>query len=261
MPAYGNLDTAIAGELYGLHPRTVESWRAAEQINFGVPVFTYEGEDFSDGNGSIYNVKQDTTIITLDADLVASNVITTTLTIDGVAQTPVATTFITNHDTTMTTHKNALEAAITNLAVTLTDGTNNREFTILLKGSNFTSTTSVVTLGASQAVATITYTTAQVFVGMSVITHKSLSGSVGYYEAEEAVNVLTDGWIYSATTAVAVSANTDAYVIWTGGSADQGKLTPASSGNYVTNMKFRNTLATAGLAVVEVRGQYTDATP
>ena len=177
MPAYDNLNQAIPGLLFGLNARRkIETWKATEEMGFGIPVFGYEGDEL---NG--YPAKQDMGIITLDADLVTSNVITTTFTIDGVAQTPVATPFDTDHDTTMDNHKDALEAAITNLEVTLTDGIDNRQFTCFLKGKNV-QVASAVTLGASQAGIVITYNNNQVFLGVSSFTQISNVNSVGVNE-------------------------------------------------------------------------------
>lgn len=256
MGAYNNLDTAIAGLKIGVgFADRVETFKAAEVIAFGSPVFVYEGDEL---NG--YNVKQDVSTITLDADLVTSNVITTILTIDGVAQSAVASTFDTDHDTTMDNHEAALEAAFSGLAVTLTDATNNRQFTLTYKGVNMSLVTSVVTLGASQAGVTIAYTNGQVFAGVALFSQKGYVDNVGQYNQYDAMNVLSRGQLY-VNTGGAVNANTDAYVVWDGTSANQKKFSGTASGNYVTNCKFRSTLAAAGLALLEVNGQNKDATP
>ncbi len=260
MGAYNDLDKSFPGLVYGTGPKEYESWRAGEIIDFGAPVFSYEGDDFSEGgDGVVYNAKQDTSTITLDGDLVTSNVITTTVTVDGVAQTPVASTFITDHDTTMALHVTDLEAAITGLDVTLTDGTNNRVFDLLIKGSNINLVTSVVTAGGGQAGTTIAYTNTQVFVGVASYTSKSLTDSVGDYQLNEAINVLTIGKLY-VKTAAAVDSNTDAFVELAIG-ADQGLFIATLADNYDTKCKFRSTLAAAGNALIEVRGQNRDATP
>lgn len=250
MGAYETLDASIAGLKNGSmqsHEKIV-TYKAAEQINFGVPVFGYAGD-----NLNCWNAKRDTAIALLDADLVTSNVYT--LTINGTA---VATTFNTDHDTTMDDVKSNIEAAFPSATVTLTDATNNREVTIFQEGTNFT-VTGVVTLGASQAGVTITYTTGQIFLGVSVITHSSYVGSVGYYVQYDAVNVMEYGEVYVNTDG-AVNANVDAYVIWNY-TADQGEFTATATDNYAVGCKFKSTLAAAGLAIVEVRGQQLDATP
>lgn len=254
MAAYGNIDQAFPGLLFGLNARRqIETWRATEEMGFGIPVFGYVGDALN-----MYPAKQDIGIITLDADFVLDNVITTTLTIDGVAQTPVATTWDTDHDTTMDNHKDDLEAAFTGLEVTLTDATDNREFTLFLKGKNI-QVASVITLGASQANITITYNNNQIFLGVTSFTQKGSIDTVGVNEENDPSNVLTHGklWVEPDTT---VQANTDAYVIWQIG-ADQGKFTATATNNYATGCKFRENTTSQGYSVVEVNGQNIDATP
>lgn len=254
MGAYDNLDPAIAGLILGIDGRKqVDTFVAQETIEFGAPVFGYVGDD-----DKCWNVKRDTGIITLDADLVTANVITTTVTVDGVAQTPVATTFATDHDTTMANHKADLEAAISGLTVTLTDATNNRQFTLLKKGSNLI-VASVVTLGASQAGITITYSNGQVFLGVAGFEQVSaFVNERGSYFQYDPVNVGTYGkiWVLSS---VVISSHTDAYVIWE--ITNQTKFTNVASGNYDIKARFRSTNTAAGLVLLEVRGQQTDATP
>ncbi len=254
MGAYNNLDPAIAGLILGINGRKqIDTFVAQEQIEFGDPVMGYEGED-----NKGYNVKQDKATITLDADLVTSNVITTTITIDGVAQSAIATTFDTSHDNTMDLHEAAIEAAISGIAVTLTDGTNNRQFTLLHKGHNINLITSVVTLGASQAGVTIAYTNGQVFLGIAVFEHTSFNDSRGSYFQYDPMNVMTYGKIW-VNSSIAVNAHVDAYVIWQ--ITNQKKFTSVSTNNYDVKCKFRSTNTAAGLVLLEVRGQQLDSTP
>lgn len=87
----------------------------------------------------------------LSADLVTSNVITTTVTLNGTALTPVATTFSVDHDTTMAAHIAAL-AALSGVTAVAGSDANGRSFIITGDDANdIVSATSVVTLGASQA--------------------------------------------------------------------------------------------------------------
>ena len=257
MGAYESLDTAIAGLKIGTGMSRVEgTWKAAETILFGAPVFGYAGDSLN-----AYNVKQDIATITLDADLVTANVITTTLTIDGVAQAAVATTFITDHDTTMTAHGDALEAAFSGLVVTYTDVTDNRQFTLTHKGVNMSLVASVVTAGGSQAGIVIAYDNGQVFLGIALFTQVAAGvDSVGYYVANDSLNILTRGQIW-VLAAAAVNANTAAYVIWDGTSANQKKFTGTATDNYDVGCRFRKTTTAAGLTIVEVNGQQLDATP
>lgn len=256
MGDYGNMDSAFAGLLHdSAYNRNIRTRaNGQERIDWGVGVFAYEGDDV---NG--YTVHQDIGVITLDADLVTDNVITTTLTIDGIVAAPVATTFNTDHDTTMDDHVSALETAFPGLVVTLTDGVNNREFTLFYKGKTIDEITSVVTLGASQAGITITYDNGQIFDGVSVFTQKGGKSTIGYYPQYAAVNVLERGFIWVETDG-AVDSGQDAYIIWQAG-ADQGKFTATETDNYETGCKFRTSRSDAGLALVEVNGIHKDATP
>lgn len=254
MGAYGNIDQAFPGLLFGLNARRkIETWKAIEEIGFGIPVFGYAEDELN-----MYPARQDIGIITLDADFVADNVITTTLTIDGVAQTPVATTWDSDHDTTMTAHKDDLEAAFSGLEVTLTDATNNRVFELFWKNKNV-QVASVITLGASQAGITISYNNNQVFLGVTSFTQKGSVDTVGVNEEGDPSNVLTHGklWVDPNGT---VQANTDAYVIWQIG-ANQGKFTATATDNYATGCKFRKDTTSQGYSIVEVNGQNIDATP
>jgi hypothetical protein len=254
MADYGNQGTPFAGMVHDIdfgHDRTRKC--AEESIDWGIPIFSYPGDDI---NG--YTIKQDVSVILLDADLVTDNTITTTLTIDGVAQTPVATAFDTNHDTTMTNHKNDLEAAFANLTVTLTDDVDNREFTLLLKGENITLLTSVVTGGASQAGTTITYSNGQIFQGFARFTQQG-DLEVGSYYENEAMNVRERGFIW-VDASLAVNDGEDVYVIWQTG-ANQGKITNVATDNYETECKFRGNTTGAGAVLVEVNGIHTDVTP
>lgn len=254
MGAYNNTEPAFAGLVHDIKAgnRRTSTWRAGEQLGFGIGAFGYEGDDVN-----VYSAKQDEATITLDADFVASNVITTTVTIDGVAQSPVATTWVDTHDNMMDAHKADLEAAISGLVVTLTDSVDNRQFTLLYKGGNINTVVSVVTLGASQAGITIGYGTAQIFLGVTQYTAKATVDNVGVYEEDDAVNVLEIGKIWVEVNG-AVNANTDAFCIMTIGS-DQSKFNGTDT-NYVTNAKFRSTVAAAGIALLELRGQNTDTT-
>lgn len=251
MSAYNDFEKAVAGLKYGLDSKA-ESWIAAEIIQFGAACFSYNDEDFSQGQGKVWNKKIDVYTETLDADLVTSNVITTTLTIDGVAQTPVATTFVTDHDTTMDAHVTALEAAFSGLTVTLTDATDNRQFTFFYKGSTISSS-GVVTLGASQAgVTDAEGTTQQIFVGVAMfVQNEALVSSVGYYAAGVVVAVMTEGLIWVSVLA-ATNANVAAYV--TDNLTNVGAFTSTSTNNYNIGCYFRSKTTAAGLILLEVRG-------
>ncbi len=240
MAAYGNMDSAIQGLKSGLDSQ-VETWAAGEAIDYGAPVFGYEGDSVN-----AYGAKTDTVALTLDADLVTDNTIT--FTING---EDVAVAFDTDHGTTMDNAVAAIEAAIDGISATLTDATDNRQITLFLKGSNLTAT-ATVTGGGSQAGITGSSSSAQIFLGVALAVARSEVGSAGGYSSGEDVNVLVGGyiWVYASK---AVNANTDVYVINAIG-ATQGQFTDSSSG-YDCGCRFRGTISEAGLVLVEVNGQ------
>lgn len=92
--------------------------------------------------------------VVFDADLITDNDID--MTINGVAITQVP--FNTDHDTTMTDLKTQIETDITNSTVTLLDtGGNNRDFTIEITDTTPSISSAVVTGGASQAIAALSF--------------------------------------------------------------------------------------------------------
>lgn len=247
MGAYGRMDEAIAGLKVGVESQRVGTFACAETAGIlpGTPVFGYSGD-----SKNAYKIRLDTSTNTLDADLVTSNVITMTPTIEGVAQTPIAVTFDTDHDTTMDAIKAAIEAAISGAVVTLTDATNNRVFVVFVKGKNV-SFSCVVTLGASQATVTSASTTVQIFLGVAMFTQVlTYVGSVGTYVYGDAINVMEIGVLW-VPTAGAVSANTKAYVVSAIG-ATQGLF---STSGYSLEARYRDSVSAAGLVKLEVRGQ------
>lgn len=251
MAAYENMDVAIAGLTVGsIYDTRIEgTWVAKEIITFGEPAFGYEGNA-----DDCYEAQEDTNTVLFDADFVAANIITFTITVDGTEQTPVAIPYnVGGQADTMADIVIALEAAITGLDATRTDiSGDDRTLEIFVEGSTI-STVAVVTLGSSQAGATITISTAQVFLGIARFDQKYvLSGNDGQYEVDDMVNVVAEGRIY-VNCIEAVNANTSAYVVTTG--ANKGKFSLTSTDNYDVNCIFRATTTEAGLVPVEVRGQ------
>lgn len=248
MGAYDNLDVAVAGLAYGWEDDDVSTGVAQEAINFGAPVFGYEGEE-----DKVYNAHRDYGKLVLDADLVTSNVYT--ITINGEA---VATTFNTDHDTTMddiitNINGNATVQALPAEAELDAGDTDNR--TVIVKGKGVDITVSgAVTLGASQAAVTVTHSIWSKFLGVAQITAKSTrttGSTTSVYEQYDSVNIRESGQIYIDAVA-GVEDKEAAYVIYAIG-ADQGKFTNSSSGTYDTKAKFRSNVSD-GLARVELRG-------
>jgi hypothetical protein len=250
---YGNIAGKIAGEKMALGSR-VQSKRVAETlgIDYGYPVFGYVGND-----KDIFKFHNNVAVVTYDADFVASNSIA--LSVDSVAITAVV--FNTNHDTTMTDLKEQIQADITGAVVTLTDATNNRQLTITIEDDGDRVATSTVTGGASQAVATITYSSSMIFKGLTMITHQEsapktdLEGNVleagdALYELKDAANVMIDGAI-NVVTGAAVSSGKQAYVVATG--AEQGKITDVDTDNIIlSGVTINETVDSAGIAEVRI---------
>lgn len=226
--------SAVAGLLLGGADTRVDAFLAAEDIEFGRPLFAYPGEK------KVYPFYNDTAKLVFDADFVASNTIDITVNTVAAAQV----TFDTDHDTTAGLVKDAI-AALTGVECVLDPAdTNNRTFLIRVKGATAV-VTEAVAAGASQASGTITYQSGQVYVGLSLRSQK-LGGK---YEAKKEVNVLERGKCYCEAN-VAVKENLDAYVDNAG--ADAGKLNITGT---LISAVFRSTTSAAGLAVVETNGQ------
>lgn len=232
MGAYDEMDVAKAGYLVGIdHDIDTGCAKQAAGIEFGYPVFGYLGDSVS-----VYSFKKDVSKLVFDADFVSLNSIV--VTVNGVASSAVV--FATDHDTTAALVVAALNAMTGVEAVLDTADTDNRTFLIRTKGIACVSS-AVVTLGASQATATPTATTGMVFLGIA----KSEQNDAGLYELNDAVNNVITGKVYGEC-GTAVNANAVGYVADTGKFANAGVLLP---------VRFKSTLAAAGIAIVEIQGQ------
>jgi len=243
MAMYGDMDIARAGMLDGLD-HEVESKVAVSATQFGDPLFVKDGDETF-----AYLPKTDVATVLLSADLVASNVITSTVTLNGVAFTAVANTYATAHADSMTAHIALIEALT---GVTCVAGTTNRAFVVTGESYANVSITTVVTLGASQATASITYTSTQKFGGVANISHRSYIDSKGEYPAGDQVNVMNEGRIWvRVPSGLTLCANKDAYVISNSDNADYKKFTATATSNISANAKFKNN-PVGGLALVYV---------
>jgi hypothetical protein len=234
MAEYDNMDNAFEGMLYGVanYNRIEGGWAAAEAggIGFGKPAFAYVGDE-----KNLYNYLNDTAKIVFDADFVASNLINAT--VNGVSIAEV--TFTTDHDTTAELLVAAFAALDGVKCILDSNDANNRTFLVQSKGLANTST-AVVTAGASQAVATITYDSSQVYVGTTC----SVQNSLGYYEQYDAVNVVAEGEVW-VVPVLAVQAQESAYV--DGAGADIGAFTDS------TGVAVAATYRSSGVADALVR--------
>jgi len=172
----------------------VLSPRAFDEIPIGRGVAKVTGVDYQ-----VRLPEQNLSTIVLSADLVTSNSIA--VSVNGVALTPIV--FDNSHLDTM----NLIAAAIElepGIASAVVGGANDRTITVISdNGETSTINSFVVTLGASQATATITNTTSDTLYGLALrIQNKmnlySQAGSDGaspYYEGD-CVSMLTKGRAY-----------------------------------------------------------------
>ena len=232
MSEYGTLDKALPGLLYGIES-DVRSGAANAAIDFGAPVFIDVGEDVK-----VRPFVKDETIVTYDADFVASNSIAAS--VNGVAITPVV--YATSHAATFAALVAALDA-LSGVDIVSSNATT-RVIRLRTKGTTLTFT-STVTLGASQAVATQQASTSYLFGGVALRTAKNLVSGVARYEAKDPVNVLQEGTVW-VTTADAVSSQKAVYL------TSAGAWTDEVTGNILTPYTFRTSTTGAGLAVIEV---------
>ena len=180
MTAYGKMDKAIEGLLYGLN-RNVESRSAVGEVGFGKAITAPVGS--ADTGAS---AKAETAKVLLDADLVTGNTIN--IVVNGTTIPQI--TFASSHVLTM----GAIATAIVNQgfeAVVNSEVSGSRELLIRTSGS-LAVVTFVIASGGSQAGVTITGTTTEVFVGISIFTQKQ----DGVYNATESISVLEEGDIW-----------------------------------------------------------------
>ena len=238
MTAYGNIDAGVAGLQQGFD-NVVVSKTAAETIKFGAPAMQYKGDD------KVYNYRLDTAKVVFNADFVTSNSIA--FSVNGVAITPVV--FATSTAATAALLVNAIKALAVGGAnpqgveavIDTTDATN-RTILVRSRGAAIT-TLSTVTLGASQATATYTYSCGAILRGLAMFDQKEYSGA-GQYNQYEQVNVVERGAI-SVLTNAAVNAGMPVYLnssgVWD------------VSGQAVSSAFYDQTLAAAGVVVVRAQ--------
>lgn len=189
--------------------RNVLSPRAFENFNTGLGLAKVIGQDYV-----VRLPESNLSTIVLSGDLITANVIN--VSVNGVALAPI--TFATSHLATM----NAIAAAILaqpNIASAVVGGAGNHTLTVTSTEGNVAIVNSfVVTLGASQATATITNTTQDTFYGVGARTQNkpnplNPAGSFGnpIYLQGDCVSLLTKGRIYVAAEQTVTS---DSPVYW-----------------------------------------------
>jgi len=190
------MDVGSVGLLADSGFKNVLSPIAFENFNVGLGLAKVIGQDY------IVRLPQSNlSTIDLDADLVTSNVIN--VSVNGVALAPII--FATSHLATMNTIA-AVILAQPNIASAVVGGANNRMITVTATEGNVAIVNSfVITLGASQATATITNTTQDTFYGVGARSQDKPNplnplGSFGnpIYFQGDCVSLLTRGRIYVA---------------------------------------------------------------
>lgn len=250
MGQYNDLDQAVLGMKADNDSITrVESFAAQEDITFGYPVFGYLGIE-----EKAYAYHLDTAKVIYDADFVTGNSIA--FSVNSIAITPVI--FNTDHNTTM----NDLLAAVTGLdgvdASLDPNDVNNRTLFVRTIGLDNT-TTSVVTGGASQPVATITYQSDQIFLGVNLFVQKDvlIANNCKVYQNQTAA-IINTGIIWSivdTATGGELAYNDNAFLVGSGATAGKFSLTAGLD----INCKFKSNVYTNSttndiIAKIEING-------
>lgn len=224
----------------------VESMQALESIPVGRAVVKVVGSDTQ-----VRLPRKNNAVITFDADLVTSNVINGKF--NGTAISPV--TFATDHATTMGLVAAAF-AALTGVgSATVTAA---RVITVVAaEGYDAIVTDVVVTLGASQAGATIALTSNDTFYGVALSTQaieQDASGVVAY-DQYQAVNVLRQGAVFvNVEEAVTSDSSVLMRAYGDGSTTFSGNFRDTADGNNtvaVSGAKYKGTTTGAGVVVVE----------
>jgi hypothetical protein len=232
-------DEGFEGMPYSGIDSTVKTGAAEELIPFGRGIV--KG---ADGN-KVALPYTDLATLVFDIDFEASNLINGS--VNGVAWAEVP--FNTDHDTTAADLAAAIDALDGVSCVLDSADATNRTFLIEARLTDV-AVTSVVTGGTNQAVGTPTYSTNDVFRGISVHTHQEeVTTGVTGYESTDAVGYLTKGDLQVSVIGAAAE-GARAYVIASG--ANRGKFSATSTGNIDTQGYFAKTLSGDGLGAVEL---------
>lgn len=235
MTAYGNIDTAVAGLKFGTESKVL-SRVAAEDMPLGYPAFQLKGE-----TDSIALLNNDEAVVLYDADFVTLNNIEFNVTRPGPGDTDVTIQVNVLFDTDQATTLAALVAAVQAIEGIDAAGTGVREITVNSDDGAAITVTTEVTLGASQAGATVTPANSgnQVFRGVTMLTQNNPIP----YVSGQMVNVMYEGGIYVETDSACVSGDGVFY-------SAAGKF--SNAGTAIPNAIFESDLAAAGLALITI---------
>jgi len=246
MSEYGNPEVAILGMKADNNPVTrIESFAAAEDIGFGIPVFVYQGE-----TEKCYKYHNDTGKIVYSTDFIADN--STIVTVDGEDTAPVV--FDTTHILTITNLLAAITALADVDAALDPADTNNLTILIRKKGADVV-VSSATTLGISQPTTVVTYISDQVFAGVAMMIQKDVDSTDARYRLNQTISVMSVGKLWASLKDEDILSGSVAYLETAG--ADAGKFSVDGS---AVNCKFRsnketNAATTDVMANVEVNGQ------
>jgi hypothetical protein len=234
------LRSAIAG-LSAFASRVKDVIRSAvaaqnETIPYGTGVVL-------DAGGGVRNVRATTATLTFSGVLITANVVGLNVVINGVLTALTATTFATDHATTMAAIATKI-AAVSGVASATVSGN-----TIIVVGNANTDvrlTGITVTGGSTQATATVPYTSADTFKGivMADPTRVSGAGFVQYDEvayAERTMGV----WVPVSENVVAGDA-----ALLDLASATLGQFKKTAGSTLATGGKFLNAGTSGGLAIL-----------
>ncbi len=257
MSQYGTIDNAFAG-MKAEHYQFAEVLKSAcakQDIDFGMPVFSYLGD-----KESVYNYKLDTAKIVLDSDFASGDAVT--FTVNG--QSTSSIVYATSHDNTM----DLCIAAITALSITdsvlgtvdvdaALDPNDSNNRTIFVRTKGLDNTTTMTDDAGSPPAETITYQSDQVFRGMA--RHKAkytdLTDNTNRYEVQDTVSIVERGFYWGIINNVTILSEQVCNIDNAG--ADKGKFTNVAGDTI--NCLFRSDnytqpTLTDYLAVVELRG-------
>lgn len=230
-----DLDIKYAGrEAYPLTPKVNESKVVEETdgINFGRVVALAADTD------KARLPRSNQAVLTLSADLVASNVLAGNIVINGTT-TAYTETYASSHTATLA----ALAAEIDALTgVSATSDPAARTITVTADAEyDVYFSSGAVTLGGSQATVTLSNTETGSFYGISVESAKQLtSAGVSLYEADETASVARVNYIdVMSDDALAIGASVYVRFLEESGSADKKRgMIMASAGSSPTKAKI-----------------------
>lgn len=238
---------AFSGLLADIRDNTIITGIAQGVVQFGYGVVSG-----SDVENQVRVPALNVTILSIDADLIASN--STIATVNGDSTT--ATVFATSHAATLAAI--AVKIALLPDVDTAVVGPGARDITITGLDGIAVSASAVTTLGVSQGTWTQAQSSGDVFRGISVHQHveQSTAGvQDAAYRNMDTVGVLSQGALWTMVEPSATMAIDDVVYINMAVAGQEGKITNVSTGNIATGGKVRKvTTDPAGLdiAMIEI---------